>query len=58
MGSNVLLIQITNSSLALNFSQPIRTVSLKIFIKSSATVHLINGLGEIIRVDTKLPKHI
>ena len=58
MGSNVLLIQITNSSLALNFSQPIRTVSLKIFIKSSATVHLINELGEIIRVDAKLPKYI
>ena len=58
MGSNVLLIQITNSSLALSFSQPIRTVSLKIFIKPSATGHLINGLGEIIRVDAKLPKHI
>ena len=58
MGSNVLLIQITNSSLALSFSQPIRTVSLKIFIEPSVTVHLINGLGEIIRVDAKLLKHI
>ena len=55
MGSNVLLIQITNSSLAYIFSLPIRTVSLKILIKPSASGHLINGLGGIIRVDAKLP---